>query len=79
MKRINVRWLSKSGVLVVCLALAACTSDPFRGIYEAIKNRNEALKTPAERAASSPTPSYDAYKKERERMQHDDTQNVPEQ
>ena len=78
MKRVNVRWLSKSGVLV-CLAFAACTSDPFQGIYEAIKNRNEALKTPAERATSPPTPSYDAYKKERERMQHDDTNQAPAQ
>ena len=78
MNRINVRWLGKSGVLV-CLALAACTSDPFQRIYEAIRNRNEALKTPAERASSPRMPSYDAYKKERERMQHDDTQKVPEQ
>lgn len=55
---------------LVALLLSACSGDPYRGVYEGIKNRNDAMKTPSERAAS-PTPSYDAYKKERERQQPD--------
>ncbi len=51
--------------LLSLVLLAACTGDPYQGVYEGIKNNNDAKKTPAERA-TSPTPSYDKYKKERE-------------
>lgn len=52
---------------LAALLLVACGSDPYRRMYESIKIRNDAKKTPHERAAS-PTPSYDAYKKELERQ-----------
>jgi hypothetical protein len=45
--------------------LTACGNDPYRGLYEGIKNQNESKKTPQEREMN-PTPGYDAYKKERE-------------
>ena len=38
---------------------------PYRGMYEAVKSRNESTQTPAERSVT-PTPSYDQYQKERE-------------
>ncbi len=52
-------------IFATALSLAACGSDPFRDIYEGIKSRNDAQRTPTERAVS-PTPTYDEYRKERE-------------
>ncbi len=51
--------------LLTAILLVACTNDPYQGVYEGIKNNNEAKRTPNERAIF-PTPSYDKYKKERE-------------
>lgn len=56
--------------LLLTILLAACANDPYRNVYENIKRRNEAMKSPIERVIS-PTPSYDAYKKERERQEQD--------
>lgn len=53
---------------LLCLTLSACGSDPYRGVYEAVKSRNESTQTPAERSVT-PSPSYDQYKKEREQQQ----------
>lgn len=46
------------------LALTAC-ADPSRNLYQGIKSNNDAKRTPTERA-TSPTPTYDEYKKERD-------------
>jgi hypothetical protein len=51
--------------IFAAIFLTACSSDPYRGLYEGIKNQNESKKTPQEREMN-PTPGYDAYKKERE-------------
>ena len=51
--------------MLATILLVACTGDPYRNVYEGIKNNNDAKKTPTERA-TSPTPSYEQYKKERE-------------
>lgn len=51
--------------LLTALLLAACTNDPYQGIYEGIKSNNDAKRTPTERA-TAPVPSYDEYKKERD-------------
>ncbi len=48
------------------IALSACGSDPFQNLYEGIKSQNESRRTPQERAMT-PAPSYDEYKKEREK------------
>jgi hypothetical protein len=53
--------------LLAALALAACSSDPYQGLYEGIKSGNDAKRTPNERAVS-PAPSYEEYKKEREKQ-----------
>jgi hypothetical protein len=54
-------------ILLAGISLSACTSDPYQGLYEGIKSQNEAKKTPQERELT-PTPSYDAYKKERDQQ-----------
>ncbi len=51
-------------VLLSSFCLGACSNDPYQGVYEGIKNQNESKKTPQEKELN-PTPSYDAYKKER--------------
>lgn len=53
---------------LLCLALTGCGSAPYRGVYDAVKSRNESTQSPAERSVT-PTPSYDQYKKEREQQQ----------
>ena len=57
----------RTPICLAALLLAACNSDPYQGVYEGIKNRNDSMKTPTERAVST-TPSYDKYKKEREQQ-----------
>ena len=51
-------------ISISSFCLCACSNDPYQGVYEGIKNQNESKKTPQEREMN-PTPSYDAYKKER--------------
>lgn len=53
---------------LLCLILSGCGSDPYRGVYEAVKSRNESMQSPTERSVT-PTPSYDTYQKEREKQQ----------
>lgn len=57
-------------ILLAGLLLAACTGDPYQGMYERIKSRNDSMKSPVERAIS-PIPSYDSYKNEREQQRQD--------
>ena len=52
-------------VPMTVLSLAACTSDPYQGVYEGIKANQDAKRSPTERAMT-PAPSYDEYKKERD-------------
>ena len=63
--------LLTQAILLSGLLLLGCSSNVNRALYESIKNQNEVGKTPAERAIS-PTPSYDAYKKERETLKQND-------
>jgi len=60
--------MKRSLLILVALWLTACANDPYRNLYEGVRNNNEAKRTPSERAAK-PTPSYDAYKKEREKQE----------
>lgn len=57
-----------NSLILLIPVLAACTSDPYQRVYENINRRNEALKTPSERASSPHIPSYKEYKRERERL-----------
>lgn len=52
--------------LLLALLLTACTSDPYRNVYNNIKHRNEAMQSPIRRVIT-PIPSYDDYKEELER------------
>jgi hypothetical protein len=52
-----------SGLLAL-LMLAGC-ADPARNLYEGIQSQRDAARTPMERA-TTPAPSYDAYRKERD-------------
>jgi hypothetical protein len=59
-----------AGLIALSLLLASCTSDRMtRGVYEGIQNRNEALKTPAEKMSTPSSPAYPEYRKERDRTQ----------
>ena len=52
-------------LIALSLLLAGCAQyDPASAVYEGVRNRNEALKSPTERAMSTPLPSYDIYRKE---------------
>ena len=57
---------------LACLAMAGC-DDPARNLYEGIRNNNEAHRTPEQREMQ-PAPSYDEYKKERDRLHRDSDQ-----
>ena len=59
---------TKYAIYLTALLLAACTGDPYQGVYEGIKGNNDAKRTPNERAMT-PAPSYAEYKKEREQKQ----------
>jgi uncharacterized lipoprotein len=54
-------------IAMTVLLLAACSSDPYQGVYEGIKSNSDAKRSPNERAMT-PAPSYDEYKKEREQQ-----------
>lgn len=56
-----------TAVLVVCMLLAACSEVPYKRVYEGINTRNDAFKSPSERAMTPP-PSYVAYQKECEQL-----------
>jgi hypothetical protein len=60
-------------LIVVILMLTGCSQyDPARAVYEGIKTRQETLKTPNERAMSTPLPDYDSYRKAREQAKTSD-------
>lgn len=60
-------------LITLAALLAGCSQyDPARAIYEGIKSRQEVLKTPNERAMSTPLPDYDSYRKARETSQNPD-------
>jgi hypothetical protein len=54
-------------IMLSSCMLTACGSDPYQGLYEGIKSQNEAKRT-AQEKAMTPPPSYDIYKKEREKI-----------
>lgn len=54
-------------LLLLVTLLGGC-ADPARNLYEGIRNRNDAMRTPAEKAAR-PSPDYDQYRKEREQLE----------
>ena len=60
--------------LLLIPLVAACGADPYKRVYENIKNREDNFKSPGERALT-PTPNYEIYRKEREVLKH---QTVPE-
>lgn len=66
-----MKWLSTAGLLTAIL-LTGCSSNVDRAFYEGFKSQNEGYKTPDERAMN-PTPSYDAYNKERESLNQKDS------
>lgn len=68
----RIFWLVLTGVI------AASCADPSRNLYNGIKMRNESMQTPEERAAS-PTPSYDQYRKERDKLEKGDSADTPAQ
>lgn len=51
-------------MLLPCLLTLGACADPARNLYEGVKARNEAQRTPFERAAR-PAPDYDTYQRER--------------
>lgn len=53
--------------LLAIVILTGCADNPYRAIYEGIKQQQEAQKSPRERTLSTPLPSYDAYRDELER------------
>ena len=61
-----MKMLIKTTVFALVL-LAGCSNSMNRNWYEGFKSQSEANRTPAERA-SDPSPSYDAYSKEREKL-----------
>ena len=53
--------------LAAALAASACTSERMaQNVYEEIRNRNDSLKTPQEKASEPPPQSYPDYEKERQ-------------
>ena len=61
-----------SPAFLAVLLLAGCSSNANRVLYEGIKTQNEVNKTPSERVMS-PTPGYDAYRKERESLKQNNS------
>jgi hypothetical protein len=59
-------------ILVFLLLLSGCGNDPYRRVYETIRNRDDGFKSSAERALS-PTPNYGTYKREREQLRHSES------
>ena len=56
--------------LATIIVLTGCAQNPYRAVYEGIRNQQEALKSPSERTLSPPLPSYDSYHNELERKSH---------
>jgi hypothetical protein len=62
-------------LMLACTAVAGC-AEPSRNLYEGIRMHNESMQTPEERANTPPTPSYDEYKKERDKLKNGDSGDV---
>ena len=60
---------SVKAILVLLLLVSGCKGDPYRRVYETIKNRDDGFKSPAERAMT-PTPNYGTYRSERDHLRH---------
>lgn len=56
-------------LLVICTLLPGCGGNPFHKVYDNVNNRNEGFKSPGERAIT-PTQNYEAYRKERDNLNH---------
>ena len=54
----------KMRILLIILIFISGCADPYRAVYEGVKNRDEALRSPIDRAVK-PIPSYDQYQRER--------------
>lgn len=50
------------------LVVACTTEQAAQNVYEGIQSRDQGLKTPADKAASPPPPSYPDYEAERKRL-----------
>ena len=61
-----MKWKIRLTLLALAL-LAGCSNSMNRNWYEGFKSQSEANRTPAERA-TEPSPSYDIYTKEREKL-----------
>lgn len=55
--------------LLLIPLVVACGGDPYKRVYDNIKNREDNFKSPGERALT-PTPNYEIYRKEREVLKH---------
>ena len=57
-------------VMIIALVFACgCSTDrATQNVYEGIQNRNEALKTPQEKASEPPPQSYPDYERERKQL-----------
>lgn len=64
------RILKLAGATALLGALTACSDDPYRDMYEGIRQQRDAEHAPRERAMK-PSPSYDKYKREREEKHRD--------
>ncbi|MBI5919074.1 MAG: hypothetical protein HY849_06850 [Nitrosomonadales bacterium] len=62
--------LKLSGAIALLGVLAGCADDPYRNVYEGIRQHRDAEHAPRERAMK-PAPSYDNYKREREEKHRD--------
>jgi len=57
-------------ILIILIFISGC-ADPYRAVYEGVRNRDEAVRSPSERAVK-PIPSYEEYQKERGRVNQPD-------
>jgi len=68
-------WSTKSillsGAMLACLLLAGCSDNMNRAFYDGLKNKNDAGKSPNERAMTT-APNYGTYQKERESLKQND-------
>ena len=63
---------NKTILIAMFVLISGCAGDLEHRVYDNIKNRDDRFKSPTERAMS-PTPSYEAYRKERESLKKNPT------
>jgi hypothetical protein len=71
-----MKWIA-SGFIVASTVASGC-AEPSRNLYEGIQMRNEIKKSPEERANSPHTPSYDQYRKERDKQERGNQEKATE-